>query len=242
MFVPTTTSLPNAFWVHMRTVSLLELPKTPYQQVWDEQRRLFSALIDGKKADTLILCEHDPVYTLGRVTDRANILFSAAELSKIGAESFEIERGGDVTFHGPGQIVGYPLLNLSNFKEDLGWYLRALEEIIIRTLAVYNIEAYRIKGRTGVWVGTSPKEEKICAIGIKVSRWCTMHGFAFNVNTDLSHFDRIVPCGISDRRVTSMQKILGYKVEIAEVRKQIITNFELVFDALLIRTEQSIMV
>jgi lipoyl(octanoyl) transferase len=215
----------------VREISYLSLPITPYQEVWDLQHKIFSELIQGKESDTLILCEHPPVYTLGRVTEAANILFSDEELKKIGAEKFEIERGGDVTFHGPGQLVGYPLLNLSHFKEDLGWYLRALEETIIRTLAEYQVRGFRIPARTGVWVGENGSEEKICAIGIKASRWCTMHGFAFNINTDLSYFERIIPCGISDKHVTSLAKILGRHIEIAEVKERYVRAFEDVFDA-----------
>src|SRR5947208_8253210 len=155
-----------------KSIHILSLPETSYQEVWDLQKEIFSELLEGKESDTLILCEHPPVYTLGRVTELTNILFSDDELKKIGAEKFEIERGGDVTFHGPGQLVGYPLLNLSHFKEDLSWYLRSLEETIIFTLKEYGVEGFRIAGRTGVWVGESGYEEKICAIGIKVSRWC----------------------------------------------------------------------
>jgi len=216
-----------------KELRLIQLPITSYAAVWDLQHEIFDELLAGKEANTLILCEHFTVYTLGRVTDEANILFSDEQLQKIGAEKFEIERGGDVTFHGPGQIVGYPLLNLSQFKEDLGWYLRSLEEVIIRTLASYNVEAFRIAGRTGVWVGTSGNEEKICAIGIKASRWCTMHGFAFNVNTDLKYFNYIIPCGIGDRNVTSLSKQLGRKIEIEEVKERLEKEFEFVFEVIL---------
>lgn len=216
-----------------RSVRYLSMPVTPYSEVWDMQRSIFQKLIEGKGSDTLILCEHPPVYTLGRVTDEANILFNDDELAKIGAEKFEIERGGDVTFHGPGQLVGYPLLDLSHFKEDLGWYLRALEETIILTLKNYNVEGFRIAGKTGVWVGETGHEEKICAIGIKVSRWCTMHGFAFNINTDLSYFERIIPCGISDKKVTSLSKIIGKHVDMEEVHEIYLENFSKVFNAVL---------
>src|ERR1043165_10214716 len=140
---------------------LIELGLTPYEEAWRLQREIFRGVIAGEEQDTLLLVEHPPVYTFGRGADLANFLLSDEKLRKIGAEKFEIERGGDVTFHGPGQIVGYPLLNLSQFKEDLGWYLRSLEEVIITTLATYNIEAFRTSGRTGVWVGKSGKEEKI---------------------------------------------------------------------------------
>ncbi len=208
---------------------LLSLPITPYSEVWDLQRSIFNGLLQNETEDTLILCEHPPVYTLGRVTEAANILFSNEELIKIGAEKFEIERGGDVTFHGPGQLVGYPLLILSHFKEDLGWYLRALEEAIILTLENYGVKGFRIPGKTGVWVGEAGNEEKICAIGIKVSRWSTMHGFAFNINTDLSYFERIIPCGIADKKVTSLSKILGKKIEMREVKKYYLDAFTKVF-------------
>jgi lipoyl(octanoyl) transferase len=210
-------------------VRLLSLPETSYAEVWELQHSIFSELFKGKKCDTLILCEHPPVFTLGRVTDPANILFTDEQLKAIGAEKFEIERGGDVTFHGPGQLVGYPLLNLSNFKEDLGWYLRSLEETIILTLDEYEIEGFRIPGRTGVWVGKKNNEEKICAIGIKASRWCTMHGFAFNINTDLSYFEKIIPCGIGDKNVTSLAKFLGRKIEISEVKSRYLKAFAEVF-------------
>lgn len=215
-------------------IRLLNLPETPYSEVWQLQREIFQGLIEGSTEDTFILCEHPPVYTLGRVTELSNILFTDEKLKAIGAEKFEIERGGDVTFHGPGQIVGYPLLNLTHFKEDLGWYLRSIEEVIIRTLAHYGIAAFRISGRTGVWVGEEGKEEKICAIGIKASRWCTMHGFAFNINTDLSYFSHIVPCGIGDRQVTSLSKVLGRPIDIEEVKEILTEEFEKVFEATLV--------
>jgi len=212
------------------TITYLSLAVTNYAEVWNLQKSIFSDLLEGKESDTLILCEHPPVYTLGRVTEAANILFSDDELQKIGAEKFEIERGGDVTFHGPGQLVGYPLLNLAHFKEDLGWYLRSLEETIILTLKEYGVRGFRISGRTGVWVGETGNEEKICAIGIKVSRWCTMHGFALNINTDLSYFDRIIPCGIGDKKVTSLEKITGRKTDIEEVKELYQRSFKKIFD------------
>lgn len=216
--------------LHVKEIRLLSLPITPYAEIWGIQRSIFNHLLEGETEDTLILCEHPPVYTLGRATEAANILFSTDELQKTGAEKFEIERGGDVTFHGPGQLVGYPLLNLSHFNEDLGWYLRSLEETIILILNEYRIKGFRIAGKTGVWTGKDGQEEKICAIGIKVSRWCTMHGFAFNVNTDLSYFERIIPCGISDKNVTSLQKILGKKIEMKEVKLLYAKAFENIFE------------
>jgi lipoyl(octanoyl) transferase len=209
---------------------LLELGLTPYEQAWKLQREIFEAVVAGKEEDTLVLVEHPHVYTFGRGADMANFLLSDEKLRQIDAEKFEIERGGDVTYHGPGQLVGYPILNLAHFKEDLGWYLRSLEQTIIDLLATYNIEAFRITGRTGVWTGADGNEEKICAIGVHASRWCTMHGFAFNVNTDLSYFEHIVPCGISDRGVTSLRKILGREISMQEVRERYVAAFESVFE------------
>jgi lipoyl(octanoyl) transferase len=210
-------------------MQLLELGLTPYQQAWDLQREIFRGVIAGEEEDTLILVEHPHVYTFGRGADMGNFLLSDAKLHAIGAKKFEIERGGDVTYHGPGQLVGYPILNLAHFKEDLGWYLRALEDTIIQVLDTYDINGFRILGRTGVWTGHAGDEEKICAIGVRASRWCTMHGFAFNVNTDLSYFEHIVPCGISDRGVTSLEKILGRNIPMDEVISRYVDAFEAVF-------------
>jgi lipoyl(octanoyl) transferase len=218
-------------------MQLLSLGQMPYQQAWDIQREIFQGVIAGRVDDTLILVEHPHVFTFGRGADAANFIASDEKLREIGAEKFEIERGGDVTYHGPGQLVGYPILNLSHFKEDLGWYLRTLEETIIRLLTTYDIEAFQVAGRTGVWVKSGGQEEKICAIGIRSSRWCTMHGFAFNVNTDLSYFENIIPCGISDRGVTSLEKLLGRKISMDDVIGRYVTEFESVFD---VNLEESI--
>jgi lipoyl(octanoyl) transferase len=215
----------------MRIVQLVDLPVTPYAEVWKLQHEIFDQLLAGEEVDTLILCEHPHVYTLGRVTDTANILFSDAELTRIGAEKFEIERGGDVTYHGPEQLVGYPLLNLTHFQEDLGWYLRSLEETVIRVLASYDVTGFRVDGRTGVWVHGQSGDEKICAIGVKASRWCTMHGFAFNINTDLSYFQYIVPCGIGDKQVTSLSLVLGREVDMHEIKRRYLDAFAKVFMA-----------
>ena len=216
---------------------LIELGLTPYEEAWRLQREIFRGVIAGEEQDTLLLVEHPPVYPFGRGADLANFLLSDEKLRAIGAEKFEIERGGDVTFHGPGQIVGYPILNLGHFKEDLGWYLRSLEQVVIEVLATYSVDAFRVEGRTGVWVNPPPsgrgemlKEEKICAIGVHASRWCTMHGFAFNVNTDLSYFEHVVPCGIRDRGVTSLQKVLGAPQPMGEVRQRVVQAFEKVFN------------
>jgi lipoyl(octanoyl) transferase len=214
-----------------KNITYIDLPLTPYAQVWAKQKQVFAELLEGKDSNSLILCEHPHVYTLGRATEITNVLFSDEKLREIGAEKFLVERGGDVTYHGPGQLVGYPLLNLSHFKEDLGWFLRAIEESIILTLKESNIEGFRISGRTGVWVNGGQGEEKICAIGVKASRWCTMHGFALNVNTDLSYFDYIIPCGIADKKVTSMQKLLGQEISMAQVKECYQKSFEQVFTA-----------
>ncbi|SRR5581483_85068 len=216
-------------------MKLIELGLTPYREAWELQRTVFQGVLTAQEEDTLILVEHPPVYTFGRGVDRrsngtpANFLLSQEKLLAIGAETFEIERGGDVTFHGPGQLVGYPILNLAHFKEDLGWYLRSLEETVIEVLRTYAIEGFRVPGRTGVWVANAAGEEKICAIGVHASRWCTMHGFAFNIDTDLSYFQHIVPCGITDRGVTSLQKIVGREIPMPEVRERYVSAFESVF-------------
>jgi lipoyl(octanoyl) transferase len=175
--------------------------------------------------DTLLLTEHDHVYTLGKSTDDNHLLATEDELKSGGIEVFQVDRGGDITYHGPGQIVGYPIINLSNYSLDIHRYLRDLEETIIRTLARFGIKSGREIGMTGVWVDG----EKIAAIGIKVSRWITMHGFALNVNTDLEKFDRIIPCGIFHKGVTSMKKILGIDVQFESVVKELADVFSEVF-------------
>ncbi|MEI8135296.1 MAG: lipoyl(octanoyl) transferase LipB [bacterium] len=226
----------------MRQITSINLPTTDYGKVLELQRDLFTGLLNGIQQQYLILCEHLNVYTLGRATDEANILFSDSELEVIGAEKYLIERGGDVTYHGPGQLVGYPLLNLSTFTEDLGWYLRAIEETIITTIANYGITGYRIAGLTGVWVNVNGDDEKICAIGIKASKWCTMHGFALNVNTNLAYFDRIIPCGIGDKRVTSMEKLLGRQIDMQEIQHAYSRAFESVFHVELVNSTDQVSV
>lgn len=185
----------------------------------------------------LLFVEHPPVYTLGKNGNEENILISEQELFQKRIDYFHINRGGDITFHGPGQLVGYPILDLDKFNTDLGWYLRSIEEIIILTLAEYGIISERSKGETGVWIDTGIKgrERKICAIGIKCSRWVTMHGFALNVNTDLSYFNNIIPCGIQNKQVTSIEKELGKKVDINEVKQKVKHHFEKVFGATLVQ-------
>lgn len=209
-----------------------------YRTVWDYQELLLKqntlCKIEGNPAATrhhLLLVEHPPVYTLGKSGKIDHLLWTEEERKLLNIEFFHINRGGDITFHGPGQVVGYPILDLEKMQTDLGWYLRSLEEVIIVTLADYGIPAGRSPGETGVWLdpGIPGKERKICALGIKCSRWITMHGFAFNVNTDLRYFDGIVPCGISNKQVTSLQKELGTHVSMAEVKEQIKKHFEQVF-------------
>lgn len=225
-----------------------------YKDVWDYQERLLKENTDKKAVmrmtadqgsvseiptDTvnhLLFVEHTPVYTLGKNGKESHVLISEKERLDRKIEYFHINRGGDITFHGPEQLVGYPVLDLEKFKTDLGWYLRSLEEVIILTLAAFDIPGERSPGETGVWIDPSRKgrERKICAMGIKCSRWITMHGFAFNVNTDLSYFDHIIPCGIENKQVTSLQKELGRKVPLSEVKNLVKTNFEKVFQASLV--------
>lgn len=224
----------------MQTVELYDLGHVPYQPVWDLQTSVQQRLVLEKRTrrdassdttvpasdDVMIFVEHPHVYTLGKSGDSNHLLKGLVELANIDAEYVEIDRGGDITYHGPGQIVGYPILDLDRHFTDIHKYLRFLEEVIIRTCREYGIDAGRIEGLTGVWVGN----EKICAMGIRCSHWVTMHGFALNVNTDLSYFNHIVPCGITDKEVTSLQKILGRRIEEAEVKQCILAHFQDVFD------------
>ncbi len=186
--------------------------------------------------DRLLFTEHEPVYTLGKSGKEAHVLLDGQQLAQKGISYFHINRGGDITFHGPGQIVGYPILDLEHFKTDLGWYLRSLEEVIILTLAEYGLQAERSPGETGVWLDASVKgrERKICAMGIRCSRWVTMHGFALNVNTNLNYFNFIIPCGILGKQVTSLEKELGRPVPMDEVKQHLKTNFENVFGVQLV--------
>lgn len=181
----------------------------------------------------LLFVEHPPVYTLGKSGNIENVLISEEMRSMKGIEFFRTNRGGDITFHGPGQIVGYPILDLEKFYTDIGKYLRNIEEVIILTLAEYGIKGDRSPGETGVWIDPDIKgrERKICAIGVRSSRWITMHGFALNVNTDLNYFNFIVPCGITDKQVTSLEKELGYTMDFEAVKEKIKNNFSRVFEA-----------
>jgi len=216
-----------------KKVSFRDLGLIDYKQCWDFQEELFAEILavkssnrkENKKVSTknhLIFCEHPHVYTLGKSGDEKNLLVNEDYLKSRGATFHKINRGGDITYHGPGQIVGYPILDLDNFFTDIHKYLRFLEEAVILTLKEYGLESERSPGETGVWfdVGT-PKARKICALGVKSSRWVTMHGFAFNVNSDLSYFENIIPCGITDKSVTSLQKELGMEVDMNELRNKL---------------------
>ena len=221
-----------------------------YQPSWDYQEGLLLKNTqikwaarqneqDVKTTQTehrLLMVEHNPVFTLGKSGKREHILVSEEQLEKLGIEFFHINRGGDVTYHGLQQIVGYPILDLDKFKTDLGWYLRSLEQVIIDVMAEYGLKGERSAGETGVWLEPAHPfmARKICAMGIKCSRWITMHGFALNVNTDLSHFEFIVPCGIQGKTVTSLEKELGHKVNYEEVKEKIKKHFQLVFDCELV--------
>jgi lipoyl(octanoyl) transferase len=213
-----------------------------YQQAWDKQEEIFSKTVAIKTKNRnepedqtqtenfLIFVEHPHVYTLGKSGKPENLLLNEHQLKKKGATYYKINRGGDITYHGPGQIVGYPILDLDHFFTDIHLYLRTLEEAVILTLKDYGIEAGRYPGFTGVWIDAdNDKARKICAMGVRCSRWVTMHGFAFNVNTDLDYFKSIIPCGIDDKDVTSMQKELGKKVDIQEVKENLRKHISVLF-------------
>ena len=216
-----------------KKVNFHDLGKIDYKECWDFQEELFAEILEvksfNKKEDKttetknhLIFCEHPHVYTLGKSGNEKNLLVNEDYLKSRGATFHKINRGGDITYHGPGQLVGYPIIDLDNFFTDIHKYLRFLEEVVILTLKEYGLESERSPGETGVWfdVGT-PKARKICALGVKSSRWVTMHGFAFNINSDLSYFGNIIPCGITDKSVTSLQKELGKEMDIQEVKNKV---------------------
>ena len=214
-----------------------------YDKSWEHQKRIFDNIISQKinnrtlkkKIKTenhLLIVEHKPVYTIGKSGEISNLLLDDQELKLKGIDFKKINRGGDITFHGLGQIVGYPILDLDNFFTDIGLYLRTLEEVIISTIGFFGIKGFRIDGETGVWVKDELNSlKKICAFGIKASRWVTMHGFALNVNTDLTYFDNIVPCGISDKGVTSLQEILNQKIATKTVKEKLYENIAKLFNA-----------
>ncbi|MFZ1528754.1 MAG: lipoyl(octanoyl) transferase LipB [Ferruginibacter sp.] len=233
--------------VHFEDLGIIE-----YKTAWDYQEKLLQQNVavksearrSGSDADPLTLptrhhllfCEHPPVYTLGKSGDLSNVLLSPDQLAQKQISFFHTNRGGDITFHGPQQIVGYPILDLEKFTTDIGLYLRNMEEAIIETIAAYGIKGERSRGETGVWIdpGVPGRERKICAIGVRCSRWITMHGFALNVNTDLNYFNFIIPCGIQNKQVTSIEKEIGQKADYEEVKEKLKHSFEKVFKLQLI--------
>ncbi|HJM33496.1 MAG: lipoyl(octanoyl) transferase LipB [Candidatus Marinimicrobia bacterium] len=202
-------------------IIIQDLGQRPYQEVWAYQKKIQSKRIAGEIEDTLLMVEHEPVYTLGKNANENHLLQSRDQ----SVDVFNIERGGDITFHGPGQLVGYPILDLSHYKKSISWYMRTLEQIIIDTVSEFGIEAKRIKGLTGVWVG----DEKIAALGVRIRRWVTMHGFSINVNTDLTFYDGIIPCGIFDHGITSMEQLLCRPQDMEKVKKVVRSKFRYYF-------------
>lgn len=237
--------------VQVRALGLID-----YQAAWEEQEQLFARVVAQKirnrdlpaeqrqpTSNYLLFCEHPHVYTLGKSGKETNLLLDPVQLAAYQATFYKINRGGDITYHGPGQLVGYPILDLDNFFTDIHRYMRLLEEAIIMTLADYKIDAGRIAGLTGVWLDYKPDQinpRKICAMGVKASRWVTMHGFALNVNTDLSYFNHIVPCGIDDKEVTSMQRELGYELSLNEVSAQVRRHLAALFEMELIEADHAV--
>ena len=208
-----------------RELTVRRLGRVRYADALELQAQLVTDRQAGRIGDTLVLLEHEPVFTLGRNARRENVLLAEDVLRARGFEVFEVGRGGDVTYHGPGQIVGYPIIDLTPDRCDVHRYVRDLEEVLIRTAADYRIQAERVEGLTGVWVG----REKLGAIGVRIARWITSHGFALNVTTDLDYFNLIVPCGIADRGVTSIARLLGYAVDRTQVEDRIVARFSDVF-------------
>ena len=227
-----------------KTIQLQDLGKKDYKATWEYQEELFKGIVDLKiknrreeihleTPNYFLFVEHPHVYTLGKSGDLSNLLLSENQLEAKGATFYKINRGGDITYHGPGQIVGYPILDLENFFTDIHKYLRFIEEAIILTLAEYGISSGRSEGETGVWLGVgTPFARKICAMGVRASRWVTMHGFALNVNADLGYFDNIIPCGIRGKAVTSLNVELGVeKVNEEEVKEKILKHFTTLFES-----------
>ena len=202
-------------------VQVLDLGHKPYKDVWNFQKEMQMKRMKGDIEDVLILVEHDPVYTLGKNANPDHLLQSRDRSIDV----FTIERGGDITFHGPGQLVGYPILDLSNYKKSVSWYMRSLEQLTIDVLNEFKITAKRVEGLTGVWVG----DEKIAAQGVRLTKWITMHGFSININTDLSFYDGIIPCGIFNHGVTSMKEILKRTQKIEKVKSLVIDKFNQIF-------------
>ncbi|MCY1494125.1 Octanoyltransferase [compost metagenome] len=227
-----------------KKIQLLDLGQKDYKETWEYQEDLFKDILDLKirnrreeleleTPNYFLFVEHPHVYTLGKSGDLSNLLLSEKQLEDKGATFYKINRGGDITYHGPGQIVGYPILDLENFFTDIHKYLRFLEEVFIRVLADYGLTGTRSEGETGVWLGVgTPFARKICALGVRASRWVTMHGFALNVNSDLGYFDNIIPCGIRGKAVTSLNVELGVEeVDVAEVKEKIKKHFTELFES-----------
>lgn len=248
--------------MNKQQVIFRDLGKMEYKEAWDYQERLLQenarrkSIVHSRQSAVvandlnfnepelttehyLLFVEHPPVYTLGKSGNIENVLMSEEQLEQNGIQFFRTNRGGDITFHGEQQIVGYPILDLEKFYTDIGKYLRNLEEVIIQTLADYGLKGARSKGETGVWLDPDipGKERKICAMGVRTSRWITMHGFAFNINTDLSYFNNIIPCGIQNKQVTSLEKELGRKIDFEEAKERVKQNFEKVFEVELVNGE-----
>ena len=202
-------------------VQVRDLGLCAYDEVWNLQKEIQAQRIAGESEDTLLLVEHEPVYTLGKNADKNHLLQHYPDNVQI----FQIERGGDITFHGPGQLVGYPILDLHNYKKSVSWYMRSLEQVIINTLQKYGIKGKQKEDLTGVWI----RDKKIAAFGVRISRWVTMHGFALNVNTDMQYYEGIIPCGILEYGVTSMEKLLNHEVNMKDVKNTLISSFKNVF-------------
>jgi lipoyl(octanoyl) transferase len=225
----------------MKTGLVVDLGMVEYGAAWELQRRLVDARKAAAVPDVLLLCEHPHVITLGRNGKLANLRASDRVLRQMGVSFFETDRGGDITYHGPGQLVGYPILYLAEIRRDVAWYMRSLEEAMIRATSEFGVASRRVPGRTGVWVDapagsggnpaadTAADEQKLAAIGVHLSRWITSHGFAYNVSTDLRYFNLIVPCGIADKRATSLEQLLGRSVEMKEVAPPIVKHMEDIF-------------
>ncbi len=208
-----------------KVLSVIDIGTQNYKPVWDLQKDLFNRRLKNIISDTLILVEHNHVYTIGKDSNTNNFRIPVELIKSKGIEIYNIDRGGDITYHGPGQIVGYPIFDLKQHKDSISWYMDSLEEVFIRILSEFDICANRIEKYRGVWVNN----KKIVALGVKISKWITMHGFAFNVNTDLSYFEYINPCGIVDRGVCSLQSILNRKVDINSLKEKIISTFVKIF-------------
>lgn len=236
-----------------KSVTYQNLGLIDYKQAWDYQEKLFAQIIEKKLVQRenpdittpnyFLLCQHPHVYTLGKSGHEEYLLLNQEQLKDKEAVFYKINRGGDITYHGPGQLVGYPLLDLDNFFTDIHKYLRFLEEVIILTLSDYGIKADRYPGFTGVWIEPDNplKARKICAMGVRCSRWVTMHGFALNVNPDLNYFGNIIPCGIKDKEVTSMERELGRKIEIKEVEDKILNHFQAQFECTIKAENQQVL-